>query len=88
MEPKAMMDMSLLPHSSDPIDIALGSSSDNNTTAPPKRKKTMTSVFLKYFDTSPDTKTRKCKLCGQSYSIATATGIIASVFKSSSKVLM
>lgn len=77
MEPKAMMDMSLLPHSSDPTDIALGSSSDNaiaNNTAPPKRKKTMTSVFLKYFETSPDTKTRKCKLCAQSYSIATATG--------------
>ncbi|RID42316.1 hypothetical protein BRARA_J02210 [Brassica rapa] len=65
------------PSTSDPTDIALGSSSDNNAianTAPPKRKKTMTSVFLKYFETSPDTKTRKCKLCGQSYSIATATG--------------
>ncbi|CAN6890095.1 unnamed protein product, partial [Brassica oleracea] len=34
----------------------------------------MTSVFLKYFETAPDSKTRKCKLCGQSYSIATATG--------------
>ncbi|KAF2557161.1 hypothetical protein F2Q68_00016084 [Brassica cretica] len=54
-----------------------GSSSENNAianTAPPKRKKTMTSVFLKYFETAPDSKTRKCKLCGQSYSIATATG--------------
>ncbi|XP_059303338.1 zinc finger BED domain-containing protein RICESLEEPER 1 isoform X1 [Lycium ferocissimum] len=38
------------------------------------RKKTMTSVYLKYFETAPDGKIRKCKFCGQSYSIATATG--------------
>jgi len=74
MEPKAMMDMTLVPHS-DPIDIGLGSS-DKSNSVPPKRKKTMTSVYLKYFETAPDSKTRKCKFCGQSYSIATATGII------------
>ncbi|AEE29729.1 putative transcription factor/ chromatin remodeling BED-type(Zn) family [Arabidopsis thaliana] len=72
MEPKAMMDMTLVPHS-DPIDIGLGSS-DKSNSVPPKRKKTMTSVYLKYFETAPDSKTRKCKFCGQSYSIATATG--------------
>lgn len=76
MEPKAMMDMTLVPHS-DPIDIGLGSS-DKANTVPPKRKKTMTSVYLKYFETAPDSKTRKCKFCGQSYSIATATGIVIS----------
>lgn len=69
-----MMDMTLVPHS-DPIDIGLGSS-DKSNSVPPKRKKTMTSVYLKYFETAPDSKTRKCKFCGQSYSIATATGII------------
>ncbi|KAE8720520.1 hypothetical protein F3Y22_tig00019143pilonHSYRG00015 [Hibiscus syriacus] len=34
----------------------------------------MTSVYLRYFETAPDWKTRRCKFCGQSYSIATATG--------------
>lgn len=78
MEPKAMMDMTLVPQS-DAIDIGLGSS-DKANSAPPKRKKTMTSVYLKYFETAPDSKTRKCKFCGQSYSIATATGIALSFF--------
>lgn len=40
----------------------------------PKRKKALTSVYLKYFEVAPDGRTRKCKFCGQSYSIATATG--------------
>lgn len=71
-----MMDMALLPNI-DPIDIGLGSSEKGNanavTTAKP-RKKTMTSVYLKFFETAPDGKSRRCKFCGQSYSIATATG--------------
>lgn len=76
MEPKSVMDMALLPNI-DPIDIGLGSSEKGNanavTTAKP-RKKTMTSVYLKFFETAPDGKSRRCKFCGQSYSIATATG--------------
>ncbi|KAG6675579.1 hypothetical protein I3843_15G104900 [Carya illinoinensis] len=74
MEPKSMMDMALIP-SIDPIDIGLGSSEKGNaiTSAKP-RKKTMTSVYLKFFETAPDGKSRRCKFCGQSYSIATATG--------------
>ena len=74
MEPKSVMDMSLIPHI-DPIDIGLGSSEKGNVvpTAKP-RKKTMTSVYLKFFETAPDGKSRRCKFCGQSYSIATATG--------------
>ncbi|XP_038687325.1 zinc finger BED domain-containing protein DAYSLEEPER-like [Tripterygium wilfordii] len=74
MEPKSMMDMALFPNI-DPIDIGLGSSEKGNATPPVKpRKKTMTSVFLKFFETAPDGKIRRCKFCGQSYSIATATG--------------
>lgn len=74
MEPKSMMDMSLIP-TIDPIDIGLGSSEKGNGVPSAKpRKKTMTSVYLKYFETAPDGKSRKCKFCGQSYSIATATG--------------
>ncbi|KAK6795806.1 hypothetical protein RDI58_009261 [Solanum bulbocastanum] len=56
----------------EPIDIGPGSSEKDPTTK--LRKKALTSVYLKYFETVPDGKTRKCKFCGQSYSIATATG--------------
>ncbi|XP_031736949.1 uncharacterized protein LOC105434558 isoform X1 [Cucumis sativus] len=74
LEPKSMMDVSLIPHV-EPIDIDLRSSDKGspNTSAKP-RKKTMTSVYLKFFETAADGKSRRCKFCGQSYSIATATG--------------
>ncbi|XWS50686.1 hypothetical protein CRYUN_Cryun12cG0107700 [Craigia yunnanensis] len=74
MEHKTMMAIALIPNI-DPIHIGLGSSEKGNIvpTAKP-RKKTMTSVYLKYFETAPDGKTRRCKFCGQSYAIATATG--------------
>lgn len=69
-----MPTMDIIPNI-DPIDIGLGSSEKGNAvlTAKP-RKKTMTSVYLKYFETAVDGKTRRCRFCGQSYSIATATG--------------
>ncbi|GKV25108.1 hypothetical protein SLEP1_g34601 [Rubroshorea leprosula] len=74
MEPKTMMDMGHVPNI-DPIDIGLDSSEKGNVVPIAKpRKKTMTSVYLKYFETAPDGKSRRCKFCGQSYSIATATG--------------
>ncbi|XP_040997178.1 zinc finger BED domain-containing protein DAYSLEEPER-like [Juglans microcarpa x Juglans regia] len=73
MEPKSVMDMPLIP-SIDPIDIGLGSSEKGNSITAKPRKKTMTSVYLKFFETAPDGKSRRCKFCGQSYSIATATG--------------
>lgn len=75
MDPKSLTTMNTtLPHI-DPIDIALGSIEKGNTALNTKpRKKTMTSIYLKYFETAVDGKTRRCKFCGQSYSIATATG--------------
>ncbi|XP_017237870.1 zinc finger BED domain-containing protein DAYSLEEPER isoform X3 [Daucus carota subsp. sativus] len=74
MEPKGMMDVALI-SSIDPVDVGLGSSEKVNAALSIKpRKKTMTSIYLKYFETAPDGKSRKCKFCGQSYSIATATG--------------
>lgn len=74
MESKSVMDMALIP-SIDPVDIGLGSSEKGNVVSTAKpRKKTMTSVYLKFFETAPDGKSRRCKFCGQSYSIATATG--------------
>ncbi|XP_051152208.1 zinc finger BED domain-containing protein DAYSLEEPER [Andrographis paniculata] len=58
-----------------PTDIGLGSTEKGNVILSAKpRKKTMTSVFLKYFEIGNDGKSRRCKFCGQSYSIATATG--------------
>ena len=73
MESKSVMDLAIIP-SIDPIDIGLGSSEKGNIPAAKPRKKTMTSVYLKFFETAPDGKSRRCKFCGQSYSIATATG--------------
>lgn len=75
VEPKSMMEMGIIPHI-DAGDIALGSSEKGNTATPSTkpRKKTMTSVYLKFFETAQDGKSRRCKFCGQSYSIATATG--------------
>ncbi|KAL7152977.1 hypothetical protein ABFS83_04G135000 [Erythranthe nasuta] len=73
MDPKSVnvMNTAIIPHS-DPIDIGLGSMEKGNSVKP--RKKTMTSVYLKYFETALDGKSRRCKFCGQSYSMATATG--------------
>lgn len=72
LDPKSMMDMTIV---AEPVDIALGSSEKGNVSQPGKpRKKTMTSMFLRYFDTAADGKSRSCKFCGQTYSISTATG--------------
>lgn len=76
MDPKSLTTMNTthIPHM-DPIDIGLGSMEKGNTSLSTKsRKKTMTSVYLRYFETALDGKSRRCKFCGQNYSIATATG--------------
>ncbi|KAJ0571470.1 putative transcription factor/ chromatin remodeling BED-type(Zn) family [Helianthus annuus] len=72
MEPKSVMDVALIPIM-EPIDGAPGTSDKADHTTKP-RKKTMTSIYLKFFETTSDGKNRKCKFCGQSYSISTATG--------------
>lgn len=73
-EQKSMMDVALIANM-DPVNIGLGCSDKAGpVTALKPRKKTMTSVYLKFFETAADGKTRRCKFCGQSYSIATATG--------------
>ncbi|KAJ3694353.1 hypothetical protein LUZ60_009833 [Juncus effusus] len=53
------------------------SNNNSSSSQPTKRKKSMTSQYLKYFETAPDGKTRKCKFCKQSYSTVTATGNLA-----------
>ncbi|KAL4566430.1 hypothetical protein LXL04_030545 [Taraxacum kok-saghyz] len=72
IETKSVMEVALIPNI-EPIDSAPGTSEKGNHSIKP-RKKTMTSVYLKFFETTPDGKTRRCKFCGQSYSISTATG--------------
>ncbi|XP_042066164.1 zinc finger BED domain-containing protein RICESLEEPER 2-like isoform X1 [Salvia splendens] len=76
MDPKSLgaMSAAVIPPI-DPSDIGLGSMEKGSSVPNTKpRKKTMTSVYLKYFETVMDGKSRRCKFCGQSYSIATATG--------------
>lgn len=70
IEPKSVMDVAFIPNIEPTNSVAPGTSSDK--TKP--RKKTMTSVYLKFFETTSDGKNRRCKFCGQSYSISTATG--------------
>lgn len=87
MEPKSMMDMAVIPI--DPVDIGLGTSEKPNAISSAKpRKKTMTSVYLKFFETAPDGKSRRCKFCGQSYSIATATGNLSAYHMSFLLILL
>jgi len=74
MENKAMMDMILLP-SVEPLEVGLSSTEKGSTVPSVKpKKKSMTSVYLKFFETAADGKSRRCIFCKQSYSIATATG--------------
>ncbi|MQL84291.1 hypothetical protein Taro_016793 [Colocasia esculenta] len=69
-----MMDMALLPNM-DQMEFGLASSEKENAAQVVKsRKKSMTSFYLKFFETASDGKSRKCKFCKQSYSISTATG--------------
>jgi hypothetical protein len=73
-----MMDLELISNM-DPVNIGLGCSEKTipvTSSSIKPRKKTMTSVYLKFFETATDGKTRRCKFCGQSYSIATATGAL------------
>ncbi|KAK8938650.1 hypothetical protein KSP39_PZI010880 [Platanthera zijinensis] len=74
IEAKTVIDMALMPHI-EALDFAPSSSEKGNTSPVPRpKKKSMTSLYLKFFETAPDGKSRRCKLCKQSYSIATATG--------------
>uniref|UniRef100_A0ACD5TSB0 Uncharacterized protein n=1 Tax=Avena sativa TaxID=4498 RepID=A0ACD5TSB0_AVESA len=59
-----MADMTLLPVAGDGTDGG----------ARPKKKKTMKSLYLTFFETAPDGKSRVCTLCGKAYCLTTATG--------------
>ncbi|WVZ71967.1 hypothetical protein U9M48_020494 [Paspalum notatum var. saurae] len=65
-------DMTLLPLPGvEPI-VSGGSSSPGQEGK--GKKKPMKSLYLKFFDTAPDGKSRICRLCRKSYCMTTATG--------------
>lgn len=65
-----LTDMTLLP-GVEPI-VAAGSSSSLQEGK--AKKKPLKSLYLKFFDTAPDGKSRICRLCRKSYCMTTATG--------------
>uniref|UniRef100_A0A0A9FD60 BED-type domain-containing protein n=1 Tax=Arundo donax TaxID=35708 RepID=A0A0A9FD60_ARUDO len=67
-----LTDMTLLPGVEPMADVAASSSPPGKETK--VKKKTMKSLYLKFFETAPDGKSRICKLCRKSYCMTTATG--------------
>uniref|UniRef100_A0A453DNR4 BED-type domain-containing protein n=1 Tax=Aegilops tauschii subsp. strangulata TaxID=200361 RepID=A0A453DNR4_AEGTS len=61
--PTGMADMTLLPAAGDGAEAAR-----------PRKKKTMKSLYLAFFDTAADGRSRACRLCGKTYCLTTATG--------------
>lgn len=74
-----LTDMTLLP-GVEPIvaGLAAGSSSSAGQEGSKPKKKPMKSLYLRFFDTAPDGKSRICRLCRKSYCMTTATGKCAS----------
>ncbi|KAI0524026.1 hypothetical protein KFK09_003390 [Dendrobium nobile] len=71
MDTKTITDVPLLPFV-EPLDVT--PEKRDASSAPKPKKKSMTSLYLKFFETAPNGKSRRCRFCKQSYSIATATG--------------
>lgn len=61
-----MADIPLLPVTRDGAEVGGGAAS-------PKKKKTMTSLYLTFFETAADGKNRACRLCNKTYCLSTAT---------------
>jgi hypothetical protein len=68
----SLNDMTLLPGVEPMADVAATSSSPGQETK--AKKKPMKSLYLKFFETAPDGKSRICSLCRKSYCMTTATG--------------
>ncbi|CAO2174323.1 unnamed protein product [Urochloa humidicola] len=67
-------DMTLLP-GVEPMVVGLAAAGPSSPGQEGKvKKKPMKSLYLKFFDTAPDGKSRICKLCRKSYCMTTATG--------------
>ena len=73
MGSSTLTDMTLLPGVETIVaGLAAGSSSPGPDGK--VKKKPMKSLYLKFFDTAPDGKSRICRLCRKSYCMTTATG--------------
>lgn len=69
------MELGVITPVAEAVDPGLSSAEKINAASSAKpRRKSMTSLYLKFFETAPDGKSRRCKFCKQSYSMATATG--------------
>ncbi|XP_034597554.1 putative AC transposase [Setaria viridis] len=68
-----LTDMTLLP-GVEPIVAGLAAGSSSPGQEGKAKKKPMKSLYLKFFDTAPDGKSRICRLCRKSYCMTTATG--------------
>ncbi|KAK3160135.1 hypothetical protein QOZ80_1BG0055620 [Eleusine coracana subsp. coracana] len=68
----SLNDMTLLPGVEPMADMAATSSSPGQEAK--TKKKPMKSLYLKFFETAPDGKSRICRLCRKSYCMTTATG--------------
>ena len=73
MESSTLTDMTLLPGVET---IVAGMAAGSSSPGPDGKvkKKPMKSLYLKFFDTAPDGKSRICRLCRKSYCMTTATG--------------
>ncbi|KAI3896925.1 hypothetical protein MKW92_032956 [Papaver armeniacum] len=76
MEPQNMMEVTV----DEPENVGLGLSEEGKGT--PVEKSSNISV-VSFFEETPDGKSRNCKFCNQSYSIATIPELIATALKSS-----
>nr|CAB3476564.1 unnamed protein product [Digitaria exilis] len=65
-------DMTLLP-GVDQIVAGLAAGSSSSGQEGKAKRKPLKSLYLKFFDTAPDGKSRICKLCRKSYCMTTAT---------------
>ncbi|OEL33962.1 putative AC9 transposase [Dichanthelium oligosanthes] len=72
-----LTDMTLLP-GVDPNVAGLAAGSSSPAQEVKAKKKPMKSLYLKFFETAPDGKSRICRLCRKSYCMTTATGMCRS----------
>jgi len=81
-----LTDMTLLP-GVEPVVAGLAAGSSSPGQEGKARKKPMKSLYLKFFDTAPDGKSRICRLCRKSYCMTTATGKCVSCVTTTPRVL-
>ncbi|KAG8053649.1 hypothetical protein GUJ93_ZPchr0001g32700 [Zizania palustris] len=69
-----LTDMTLLPSVEPAAGAVPGMAASSSGHGSKPKKKTMKSLYLQFFETAPDEKSRICKLCKKRYCMTTATG--------------